>query len=547
MSYAAVLESPSLGSTFISAERLLRKLRSSEEIAVVDVREARHFAQAHVALSSHLPLSFLEPAALRALPRKTVSVVVVDADGGALSWLARDKLVVLGFRNVQVLHGGIEAWQAAGHAVASGYNMLVKAFADQAHAKFATPTITAAQLQQRRAESRPTTVIDCRPVAEYRALTVAGAYNATGVELAHLDFDAPVAGQQADPDHLWVITCFSRTRGIVGATTLARLAGRRNVAFLEDGIMAAVLQGLPTAPGAAGEVPLPPLPQQKAAKLASEIAARFGLRVIGLAQFEALQAQRSQRSLYVFDVRHESVYARVHLPGALSAPGGQLVMTYDLQVAVRRPRIVLVDTEDLLRATVTAFWLTQLGDAEVFILRSESSQFNALPAPPEAPRRTAWIDPADLADRLAGNGVRLFDVGPSLAFEQGHIPGARFVLRTHWAGWFKSARPQGPLVFTSPDGINAAYAADEVGRLFGAETYALRGGTQAWRAAGLQIETAWTSNQQLSPFEDDWGSPMRVRSAREVPFRDYLAWERSLGASVAADATVAFRWIQPRA
>ncbi|MET0333936.1 MAG: rhodanese-like domain-containing protein [Rhizobacter sp.] len=521
----------------VTPAQLHSALRGPDEIAVLDVREARHYAQAQIALSSHQSLSFLDSVARRVLPRTGVPIVLVDDEGGPRALAAAETLRELGYTDVRILQGGVQAWQAAGYATGTGYNTVVKAFADLAHAHYATPTITPAALQERLGASRPTTVVDCRPEPEYRRLSIAGAYNAPGVELALHDFDA-----HPDADHLWVISCFSRTRGIVGTTTLARLAGRGKVAFLEDGIMAAVLQGVPTGPGSRGAVPAPLIDSDAAARLAREIAKRHRLSVIDLPQYAALKAQRDERSLYVFDVRHESRYAEGHLPDAISAPGGQLVMTHDLQVPVRRARVVLVDDGDLLRATITAFWLSQFGDAEVHVLSAPPSSFTSTTAVLDVPPGVAWIDAQELAASLARGEVRLFDVGASLQYEQGHIPGAEFILRSDWAAWFHAARPEGPLVFTSPDGANAAFAARDAGRLTDAPVLALQGGTAAWRAAGLPIDTGGVPERQRSEFEDDWGSPMRVSTDLDAPFREYLAWERALGHAIASDDTVAFRW-----
>ena len=71
----------------------------------------------------------------------------------------------------------------------------------------------------------------------------------------------------------------------------------------------------------------------------------------------------------------------------------------------------------------------------------------------------------------------------------------------------------------------------------------LRAAPQAWQAAGLPTEQAWEPDQLLTPFDDDWGSVMRVpASRRDRAWTDYLAWERRLGDRVARDPTVRFRF-----
>ena len=65
----------------ISAGDLYAVLMRHEEIAVIDVREARFYAQGHINLSVHSALSSLELQVLRSVPRPQVCVVLVDDDG----------------------------------------------------------------------------------------------------------------------------------------------------------------------------------------------------------------------------------------------------------------------------------------------------------------------------------------------------------------------------------------------------------------------------------------------------------------------------------
>lgn len=523
----------------ISAGDLHVALLHNTEFAIIDVREARFYAQAHINLAAHFALSSLEPQILHAIPRKSVPIIVVD-DEGALTGEAQraaEVLASLSFTDVRLLQGGIRAWQANGYSVGTGYNTLVKTFADLAHARYSTPTLTPAQLQARLDSGQATTIIDCRPEYEYQKNTVGQAYNVPGAELALYDFDrADEAG------HLYVISCFSRTRGIVGTTTLARLDHLPNVAFLEDGIMASFLHGLPVGPG---NTQLPPPWQIKSdvvlRQQADRIVQRHGLSVIDHTRYLNFLSERDERSLYVFDIRPEASYRAGHLAHAVSVPGGQLLMTYDAQVPVHNARIVLVDDGYLKRAAVSAFWLSHFDNAEIHLLALDEASVSLTTAtiPAVHPETVDWLTPQAAQQRLA-DGLQVLDVGPSLDYEQGHLPGAHFILRSWLPTWLET-RPQGPVLLTSPDGVNAAYGANSL-REAGVEAYALKGGTQAWRSAGLAIEVDFSLEQRLSPFYDDWGSTMRATVNREQIFRDYLTWERSLGHDIPRDDTVNFHW-----
>ncbi len=83
---------------------------------------------------------------------------------------------------------------------------------------------------------------------------------------------------------------------------------------------------------------------------------------VGRIDRETLDAWRADagRTLYVFDVRDPAEYEAGHLPGAISAPGGQLVQATDHYVGTLGARIVLVDDAEV-RAAMTASWLRQMG------------------------------------------------------------------------------------------------------------------------------------------------------------------------------------------
>ncbi|NNA76452.1 rhodanese [Pseudomonas lactis] len=522
----------------ISATDLHSALLHRSEIAVIDVREAKFYAQGHINLSAHFALSSLEPELLRAVPRRSVPLIIVDDEGafGGEAERAIDVLSALSFTDIRMLEGGISAWKTNGLALGTGYNTLVKTFSDLAHSHYATPTITPQQLQTRLNSGQPTTIIDCRPEQEYQKTTVTGAYNVPGVELALYDLS------RVDAEHLYVISCFSRTRGIVATTTLARLNDLPNVAFLEDGIMASFLYGLPTGPG---DIRLPP-PRYIESDLvlrrhAESIIQRHGLSVIDHRQYSRLLEERDARTLYVFDVRPEASYLAGHLEQAVSAPGGQLLMTYDAQVPVRNARIVLVDDPHLKRAAVSAYWLSHFNNADIHVLAVDQGDFNLVSGASTValPENVRWLTPQDVHKRI--DSLYVLDVGPSLNYEQGHLPGAKFVLRPSLPAWLET-QPQGPFLFTSPDGVNAAYAASEFTHALGIEAYALKGGTEAWRKAGLALEVDFQPQQLISPFDDDWGSTMRAKVNREQIFRDYLTWERNLSHEIPQDETVQFHW-----
>lgn len=515
-------------------------LVGSAEVALLDVREARAHVGGHLSLSRLAPLSTLELEVRALVPRRSTLVVLVDG-GDAQGPAPRAAILLerLGYQDVRVLAGGTAGWLAAGLLLIDGYGALVKAFGDCVRKHFATPTLRGEVVRTGQAAGQPATLVDARPAGEYAFLSVPGAGNYAGTELALRDW--PVDA----PDAPWVVNCFSRTRGIIGATTL-RLLGHPAVFFLEDGVMQWALDGAPVVRNAQPAAELPVAPDDELRRRAVALIERYKLPLLRADSLLQLSAE-SDRTLYVFDLRPEPDPGSGRPRGARAVPGGQLLMHFENLVGTRNARIVLLDAPHGLRAAITAFWLLQLNQAEVFIFEG--------PWPESAMEETVEEDASDdVGDGLSAaqlqtllasspGRVQVVDVGPSFDFERGHLPRARFLLpwtleplrALHEAGQ--------QIVFSSPDGHAARLAARAARELWpGSDARWLAGGTLGWQQAGFPIEQAWEPFQLLTPFDDDWGSVMRVPPARrDRAWADYLVWERGVSERVAADPTVRFR------
>src|SRR5262249_36558468 len=102
-------------------------LHQSSEIALVDVREAGQFGEAHLLYAVPLPYSRLELDVGRLVPRLATRIVLCD-DGDGLTMLAARRLEALGYDDVHVLDGGTRGWRAAGFKLFAGVNVPSKAF-----------------------------------------------------------------------------------------------------------------------------------------------------------------------------------------------------------------------------------------------------------------------------------------------------------------------------------------------------------------------------------------------------------------------------------
>ncbi len=109
-----------------------------------------------------------------------------------------------------------------------------------------------------------------------------------------------------------------------------------------------------------------------ARQAAQRVAQTCGVKRIDRATLDAWR-EDGERTLYLFDVRDPAEYEAGHVPGAISAPGGQLVQATDQYVGTLGARIVLVDDAEV-RAAMTASWLRQMGFADVFVLAEAGTE-----------------------------------------------------------------------------------------------------------------------------------------------------------------------------
>jgi rhodanese-related sulfurtransferase len=235
------------------------------------------------------------------------------------------------------------------------------------------------------------------------------------------------------------------------------------------------------------------------------------------------------------DVRDPAEYHAGHLAGSAMAPGGQLVQETDSWLGVWGARVVLVDDTGV-RARMTASWLRRMGwDAAV--LEGVELERSTPPAPsyvfPLAGLEPVTIQPSE----LHANPAVVVDLALSRYHRQVHIPGAWFAIRARLAEAIEKLPAQGELVLTSEDGTIARYAAAEL--RIRRPVKVLAGGTAAWKAAALPLETGMGP---LASEPDDVALSARDRPAdRERYMREYLAWEIDLVNQIARDEDSRFR------
>jgi rhodanese-related sulfurtransferase/predicted metal-dependent enzyme (double-stranded beta helix superfamily) len=523
---ARFMAKPEIYCLRIAPQELRALIAAAGELAILDVREEGVHARNHLFLATSAPLSQLELRIARLVPRAGTRIVLVD-DDESLAQRAARVLRRLGYRDLHVLAGGNAGWKAAGFELYSGVHVPSKAFGEHVEHRDSTPRIAAAELKAKLDAGEDLVVLDSRPMSEYRVMSIPGALDCPGAELVYRVHQAAPR-----PETLVVVNCAGRTRSIIGAQSLINAGIPNKVVALKNGTMGWHLAGLELERGQTRMAQAPAGNSlEKAKKAAAKVAERFSIRSLSLKELEELQGETG-RTLYIFDVRSPEEYAAGHMAGAISAPGGQLVQATDTYAAVQGARIALVDDHGV-RATMTASWLLQLGWQDVFVVtgaRSDSRESAFSASVPSC----ALVSPEELKNK---SNTLILDFATSLQYRAGHIPGAAFSIRSR-LGWHIEPCKSQPVVCTSPDGVLARYAAADLAAL-GCDVQALEGGTAAWRAAGLTLETGET--RMLEPPEDVYYKPYDHKSQVEAAMQDYLQWEVALVEQIKRDPDCRFK------
>ncbi len=87
-------------------------LINRDSALVVDLRPAADFQKGHVAGSKNVQMTQFDPENKQLAPARALPVVLVCKSGDTASGAAK-RLRKAGFQNVNLLEGGIQAWQAA--------------------------------------------------------------------------------------------------------------------------------------------------------------------------------------------------------------------------------------------------------------------------------------------------------------------------------------------------------------------------------------------------------------------------------------------------
>jgi cystathionine beta-lyase len=263
---------------------------------------------------------------------------------------------------------------------------------------------------------------------------------------------------------------------------------------------------------------------------------RNEVREVAAADVEAW-LQEAARTTYLIDVRTPEEFAAGSIPGAVHAPGGQLIQATDQWVGVRNARIVLVDSDGV-RAPVVASWLKQLG-CDVYVLKDGTRSGLAAAPPEDAPLPEVPLLAASALERLtAGRGCTVFDLRPSMSFRKAHVPASRWSIRSRIAADARAAVQ--PVVLLADQPQIARAAAIDLAEAGVADVRLLQGGFTAWLAESGATEASAHEPPESECIDYLFFVHDRHAGNREA-MRQYLAWETGLMAQLEPDDRRLFR------
>ena len=439
----------------------------------------------------------------------------------------------MGYTDVAIFEGGIEAWKSAGGEIFTDVNVPSKAFGELMESRCHTPSLAADQILALLNSDEDVVVVDVRRFDEYQTMCIPSAVNVPGGELV-----LRVPDIVASPETTVIVNCAGRTRGLLGTQSLINAGLPNKVFALRNGTIGWTLAGHTLDAGQTRRFDeTRAWSRIKAAERALAVARKAAVKRTTLSELNTWVAQ-SDRTIYRFDVRGLDEYEVGHIPGFFHIPSGQLTQETEMYAPVRGARIVLVD-DDGCRANMCASWLAQMAwdvyvlDGAQLIDFSEHGpwRWQTPPVP-----KVAVTSVGNLVDwRADGEGLTILDLATHAQYRRGHIPGASYLVRSRHVEDAENIPRSSRYVLTSDDGELAQFAAPELQARLAGEVYVLSGGTDAWVRAGFTLESGETS--LISPPVDRYRRPYEGTDISTEVMQAYLDWEFGLVDQLGRDGT----------
>ncbi len=517
----------------IDAGALAHIISNKTEYALIDIREAGLYGEEHILAAVSIPYSKMELLIPARIPNRNTKIVLVGPDDDTSRQAARH-LMTMGYKNIAVLAGGMDAWVKSGRKSFAGVNVITKGFAETVEHTMGTPHITPEALATMQTNGEPVIILDGRTYAEHEHMSIPGSISVPNGELIYRFHD--LVPDETIPV---VIHCAGRTRSLIGAQTLINAGVANPVSALKDGTMGWRMAGYTFTVGDKkrfSEVSEAGLrwSQERVAQMQR----RYGIVRVSFSELESLMKD-PLRTCYLLDVRTLEEYQAGHISGAVHAHGGQLVHALDEWCAVRNALIILVDEGNLVRATTSAHWLMQQGwDTRILDMSDGAPSMVEGLSKTEIPAfimdSITWVDVSTLAASIGNDNLVIIDVGSSALFQERRIPTSRWCSRVTLRETLSHIHPSHNLIFVGQDGQDAALAAFDCTVDFGMPCAVLRGGITAWLESNMPVDTttlAIPSSERIDFLY--WNHDRHL--GNDDAANAYLAWEHSLLSEVSAD------------
>jgi rhodanese-related sulfurtransferase len=512
----------------VASEEIRRAVIEARIFALVDVREQRFYGQGHILPAVNIPLSRIEIKLPDLVPGKNTPLVFYD-DGGDLAEIAANTAQVMGYSDIAILNNGLSGWKAGNYHLFSGTHVLGAALAESIDRATPIQKISASELSQMQNNGESIVVLDARPWDAFIDNHIPGGINCPLGELEYRFRD--LVGDDKTPV---VVNCAGRTRSILGARSLL-IAGVPNPVYsLDKGTWGWWSAGLKLASGSGPRADTISEKGRGWSFASAQLVAReAGVKEIDEETLARWESEQNDIPLYLLDVRLPGEFESGHLADAISAPACQLIECSEDWIGVRNGRILLID-DDGVRARVVAYWLKKLGYQEVAVL---SVDFK-----PEIndPGKPVLIDiskkyPSCPVDAINPEAVVL-DLSPSTVFQQHHIPGALWFIRSYLKEIIGKIPDRQIVVMDDEEGRLARLVVEDLAKLGRDNAYLLDGDLESWRSSGASIESG--DNGMLTAIDDCYYASPHSEIKKMRMKKAYMDWQSDMDLQIIDDGII---------
>ena len=407
---------------YIKAKDVKKLYSGTSEFSLVDIREIGQHTDGHPFFSISIPYSIFESRIIDLIPSKETLIILMDHNDG-LSEIVEEITCDLGYRNIQILKDGVFGWKKAGYFLFKGIHVPSKAFGELVELKKNTPHIKPSELRKKINKKDNIIIVDGRPLEEFKKMNIP-----TGVCCPNMEIPLRIQNEINDKTEI-IINCAGRTRSIIGAQNLINFGIKNKVKALENGTQGWTLSGYKLETNKKETLDLNKIEYQKSKyrNSAAKIINKFNLKKINLRTLNSFLEEKTKNT-FIFNVTANQNFSenKMYLK---HAPGGQLIQATDSFVGVLNSKIILVDDGELLRASLTASWLKQMGfdvyifDDDINYLKNFFDQKKKFIIP-----KSKIVENNSLIDFLKLN---LLDIRTSHEFKKTHLKRSKWINRAN--------------------------------------------------------------------------------------------------------------------